>query len=99
MLGVLVLFVGVLLVLVLTHNAQPATLALFSSPAVVALVGVVLSARQGVIGKDVKTAVKQTNGLISGPIAKLHDQLQANTTAIRDLGSGTPSEGQSRRGD
>ena len=99
MLAVLVLFVGVLLTLVVTGHADPGTLALFSSPAVVALVGVVLSARQGVIGKDVKLSVAQTNGLLSGPLTAIHQQLAANTDALEGLASGSPPEQQSRRGD
>ncbi len=93
MLAVLVLFVGVLLTLVLTGHADPGTLALFSSPAVVALVGVVLSARQGVIGADVKKAVAQTNGLLSGPLAAIQAQSEANGAkldALPGITSGVP---------
>ena len=99
MLSVLVLFVSVLMVLVLTGHADPATLALFSSPAVVALVGVVLSARQGVIGKDVKLSVAQTNGLLSGPLTAIKEQIAANTDTLGGLSTGTPTEQQPRRGD
>lgn len=99
MLVVLILFIGVLLVLVLTHHADPGTLALFSSPAVVALVGVVLSARQGAISSDVKTVVAQTNGLLAGPLTAIHEQLKANTDALEGLSNGSPPEQQPRRGD
>ena len=93
MLAVLVLFVGVLLVLVLTGHADPATLALFSSPAVVALVGVVLSTRQGAIGRDVKVAVAQTNGLLRGPLAAIQAQAESNGAkldALPGITSGVP---------
>lgn len=93
MLAVLVLFVGVLLVLVLTHHADPGTLALFSSPAVVGLVGVVLSVRQGAIATDVKTVVGQTNGLISGPLAVIQAQAESNGAkldALPGITSGVP---------
>ena len=93
MLAVLMMFVGVLLTLVLTHHADPGTLALFSSPAVVALVGVVLSARQATIGRDVKTAVAQTNGLLSGPLAAIQAQAESNGAkldALPGITSGVP---------
>ena len=89
MLAVLVLFVAVLLVLVLTNHADPGTLALFSSPAVVALVGVVLSARQGAISSDVKTVARQTNGLLSGPIADIQAVGHANAARLDALPGAT----------
>ena len=98
MLAVLVLFVGVLLALVLTHNANPATLALFSSPAVVALVGVVISARQGVIGEGVKLAVHQTNSLISGPLAEIKATGEANAAKLDALPQAPATIPLARRG-
>jgi hypothetical protein len=89
MLAVLVLFVGVLMVLVLTHNSDPATLALFSSPAVVALVGVVISARQGSIAADVRTTVHQTNGLLSGPLVAIQATAEANGAKLDALPGAT----------
>lgn len=85
MLAVLLMFVSVLLTLVLTGHADPGTLALFSSPAVVALVGVVLSTRQGAIASDVKTAVAQTNGLLSGPLAAIQAQAESNGAKLDAL--------------
>jgi hypothetical protein len=93
MLTVLVLFVGVLLTLVLTGHADPGTLALFSSPAVVALVGVVISARQGAIAADVRTTVDQTNGLLAGPLAAIQATAEANGAkldALPGITSGVP---------
>jgi hypothetical protein len=93
MLAVLVLFVGVLLTLVLTGHADPATMALFSSPAVAALVGVVISARQGAIAADVRTTVDQTNGMLSGPLAAIQATANANSAkldALPGITSGVP---------
>lgn len=89
MLVVLLLFVGVLLVLVLTNHADPATLALFSSPAVVGLVGLVLGARQAAIAADVKVAVHQTNGLLAGPLAKIQETADSNAAKLDALPGAT----------
>lgn len=98
-LAALVVVVGVLLVLVLTGHSDTGTLALFSGPTIVTVLGLVLGKRQAVTDAKVDTVVAQTNGILSGPLAEIHAVVTDNAAKLDALPGAPATIPQPRRGD
>ena len=98
-LAALVLVLGVLLVLVLTGHADTGTLALFSGPTIVTVLGLVLGKRQAATEAKVDTVVHQTDGLLKGPLAAIHATAIANGAKLDALPGAPATIPQPRRGD
>lgn len=98
-LAALVIIVGVLLVLVLTGHADTGTLALFSGPTIVTVLGLVLGKRQAVTEAKVDKVVAQTDGLLSGPLEQINAVVKDNAAKLEQLPQAPATIPQPRRGD
>lgn len=98
-LGALVLVVVVLLILVLTGHSDTGTLALFSGPTIVTVLGLVLGKRQATTEAKVDTVVQQTNGIPSAPLAEIHAVVSDNAAKLDALPHAPATIPQPRRGD